>query len=428
MIKIITIILLSLTFISCSAKHIPVKPNEIAFQGEDTYILFALNYEEKGDYKNAAIVFEELYKKSLKKEYLYRFLTDDLKAGEYKKVITKVDNLSKNSFSDEKLLRYKIKALIKLDRLDSAKKLAVSLAAKTQNADDYLLASDIFIKKKEYDIALKYLDSAYVKNYNEKILDRMAVILYSNLHRKKDAIAYLETDTRINGCSKLICNRLIGIYSHENNINGLLTTYKRLYNVNKSEQVAQKIIQIYAYKREYVKLINFLEESGANDNILLQLYIKGKNYDKAYKLANKLYVKTGDANYLGQGAIYEYETYEKNISKKRVIEIVKKLENVVAQTKNPLYENYLGYILIDREIDVKKGMGYIKDVLKQDPDSAYYLDSLAWGYYKLGECKKADSIFNKVVTLEGGNDSEVLKHINEVKKCLNKTKKVRKRR
>ncbi|SFV66261.1 FIG00545237: hypothetical protein [hydrothermal vent metagenome] len=431
MIKIVALLLLFFGFVGCSTHHIPIKPSEKAFDGEDTYILFALHEEHIGNYKSAATLFEKLYEKSLKKEYLYRSLADDLKADEYKKVVARVDALSDNSLNDAKLVRYKIKALMKLSQLEKAKKLAVSLAKKTKDVNDYLLASDVYIKKKEYKMALKYLDSAYVQNYNEKILDKMAIILYVNLDRKKDAIAYLETYTRINGCSKLICKRLIGIYSHENNIEGLLSTYKRLYNVEKSDNIAQKIIQIYAYKRDYIKLINFLEESGADDDLLLQLYITGKNYDKAYKLANKLYEKSADVKYLGQSAVYEYESSENNISKKRVLDVVKKLEDVVIQTKDPLYENYLGYILIDKGIDVKKGMQYIKDVLKKSPDSAYYLDSLAWGYYKLGECKKAEKIFKKVATLEGGDNPEVIKHINAVKRCLNrsyKRKKVRKER
>jgi hypothetical protein len=101
----------------------------------------------------------------------------------------------------------------------------------------------------------------------------------------------------------------------------------------------------------------------------------------------------------------------------------------VEVTHDSLYENYLGYILIDHEVDVHKGMDYIKDVLKSKPESAFYLDSLGWGYYKLGECKKAKKIFNKVVTLEGGDDPEVIKHVNAVNACLKKShkKKVEKR-
>ncbi len=426
MIKIIIALLVSLFFISCSAHKAVPKPSEKAFEGEDVYIMFALRAEQIKDYKSAAALFEKLYDKAHKKEYLYRSLKDALYAKEYTYVVQKVDALTEGSFDDAKLVRYKVMALVALGKLDLAKKLAMDLADTTQNADDYLLASDVLTKKKEYDLAVRYLDSAYIQNYNEKILDKMAIILYVNLNRKKDAIAYLETHTRVNGCSKIICNRLIGFYSHENNIDGLLSVYRRLYNIDKDENIAQKIIQIYAYKRDYVQLINFLEESGADDDVLLQLYITGKNYDKAYKLAQKLFDKTGDIKYLGQNAIYEYESNLENISQKVLHDVVKKLEEVVIQTKDPLYENYLGYILIDHDIDVKKGMKYIQNVLKNNPESAYYLDSLAWGYYKLGECKKAKKLFDKIVTMEGGDNKEVVKHINAVKDCVEKSHKKRK--
>ena len=426
MIKIITAFLVSLLFISCSTHKVAPKPSEKAFEGEDIYIMFALRAEQIKDYKSAAALFEKLYDKADKKEYLYRSLKDALYAKEYNYVVQRVDELTEGSLDDGKLVRYKVMALVALKKLNAAKKLAMALADKTQNADDYLLASDVLIKKKEYDLAVKYLGSAYVQNYNEKILDKMAIILYVNLDRKKDAIAYLETHTRVNGCSKLICNRLIGFYSHENNLEGLLSVYKRLYSLEKDENIAQKIIQIYAYKRDYVQLINFLEESGADDDVLLQLYITGKNYDKAYKLAQKLFDKTGDVKYLGQNAIYEYESHLKNISKSVLQDVVKKLEEVVIQTQDPLYENYLGYILIDHDLDVKKGMKYIRNVLKNNPESAYYLDSLAWGYYKLGECKKAKKLFDKIVTMEGGDNKEVVKHVNAVKACVQKSHKKRK--
>ena len=88
-----------------------------------------------------------------------------------------------------------------------------------------------------------------------------------------------------------------------------------------------------------------------------------------------------------------------------------------------LYLNYLGYILIDHNIDVKKGMDYVKKALKNEPNSAYYLDSLAWGYYKLGNCKRADAIMQKVVALGEGDQPEVKEHIEMIKKCLQNSKK-----
>jgi tetratricopeptide (TPR) repeat protein len=423
MIRNILLFLFALFFISCSQQPKVVKPYEKAFEGEDTYIIFALRAEQLKDFKGASALFEKLYDKAGKKEYLYRSLQDALLAKENKEVITKVDTITQGSLDDAILIRLKVLALMGMGKLDSAKALAISLAKKTQKADDYLLAGDVFIKNQEFDQALKYLESAYAKEYNEKILDKMAVLLYANLDRKKDAIAYLETHTRVHGCSKRICSRLIGIYSNENNIEGLLSVYKRLYELDKNDKIAKKIIQIYAYKRDYVQLINFLEESGADDEVLLQLYSSGKNYKKAAKLAQKLYSDTGDITYLGQNAIYEYESYGKSISKEKLDDVIKKLKEVVEVSDDPLYLNYLGYILIDHSVDVKKGMEYVEKVLQNNPDSAYYIDSLAWGYYKLGKCKKAKELMNKVVKLEGGDNVEVLEHVQKIDECLKKSHK-----
>ncbi len=420
MIKVIAILFVSLFFVACTTHPKPVAPDEKAFEAEDFYIMMALNAELSKHYNTAARVFDELYEKSSKKEYLYRSLQNYLLAKENNKVVETVDSITEGSFSDPLLVRLKVIALMEMGRLDYAKKLSIALAKETQSADDYLLASDVYIKNQEFGVALKYLESAYMKEYNEKILDKMAIILYVNLHRKKDAVAYLETHTRVHGCSQLICKRLIGIYSNENNIEGLLSVYKRLYNLNKDKAIAKKIIRIYAYKRDYVKLIDFLEETHADDDVLLELYVTGKNYAKASILAQKLYDETGDIRYLGQSAIYEYEAHSKKMSKKVLTSVVDKLTKVARETEESLYLNYLGYILIDHDLDVKKGMYYIKKVLKSNPDSAFYLDSLAWGYYKLHQCIKAKKIMDKVVKMEGGDNAEVLLHVKKINECYKK--------
>ena len=420
MIKVIVILFVSLFFVACAMYPKPIAPDEKAFEKEDINILLALNAEQTHAYLTAAQRFEVLYEKSSKKEYLYRALQNYIRAKKYDLTVVKIDAVTKNSLEDKVLARLKIVALMEMGKLDSAKKLAISLAKTTQDADDYLLTSDVYIKNQEFDTSLKYLESAYMKEYNEKILDKMAIILYVNLHRKKDAIAYLETHTRVHGCSKLICNRLIGIYSNENNIDGLLSVYKRLYSMTKDKAIVKKIVRIYAYKRDYVKLIDFLEETQADDEVLLELYVQGKNYANASKLAQKLYEEKSDIRYLGQSAIYEYEAKSRNMSQKVLQHVIAKLSKVVKQTNDPLYLNYLGYILIDHDIDVKKGMSYIHKVLKTNPNSAYYLDSLAWGYYKLHQCDKAKSIMDKVVSMEGSDNPEVMLHVKKINECYKK--------
>ncbi len=401
-------------------------PNEKAFEEEDRYILFALRAEQLGSFKTAANIFTTIYEKSNKKEYLYRSIEDNIAAKEDELAVKRADAYLEEYPNDIELLRLKVLALFALSQLQDAKKLAVYVASKTKQAEDYLIASEVYIKLHEYDMAVRYLESAYAKEHNEDILDKMSIILYVNLGRKKDAIAHLETHSRMLGCSEKICSRLIAFYSNDNNLDGILSTYLRLYELNSSKEILKKIIQIYTYKQDYKALEAFLEKSGGDDAALLQLYIAQKAYKKAYPLAQKLYDDTLDINYLGQSAIFEYESY-KTKSQELLKRVVKKLEKVVSEIKDPLYLNYLGYILIDHDMDVKKGMEYIREVLKEQPNSAFYLDSLAWGYYKLNQCSKAKELILKVQTLEGGDDPEVSTHLEAIKKCLTQTtKKVKK--
>ena len=400
----------------------PLKPNEKAFAEEDAYILFALRAEQVKDHKSASELYEILYTKSDKKEYLYRSLENELVEKKYDKIIKRVDTELTDGDYDANLVRFKVVSLFELNKLNEAIVLSVDLAAKTKEPRDYLLTSEIYIKRQEFDLAVRYLESAYAKEHNEQILDKMSIVLYVNLGKKKEAIAHLETHSRMLGCSRVVCMRLAAFYSNDNNIEGLLSTYLRLYNVDKDPEIAKKIVQIYTYKRDYLNLMDFLESSRSDDETLLQIYSSAKNYEKAFPLADELYEKTSEVQYLGQSAIFEYENAKNRNDKKLLDSVVLKLEKVVSQTREPIYLNYLGYILIDHELDVKRGMKYIDEVLKVQPDSAFYLDSKAWGYYRLGQCKIANKLMKKVQKLEGGDDPEVLSHVKAIKKCLKKKK------
>jgi len=425
MIKIIIFSFLLLIFSGCVGifSSPEVKPNVKVFEEEDAYILIALRTEQVKKYEASSSIFNTLYEKSNKKEYLYRSLQNDLAAGKNEHAISRIDTLLDTSLDDFVLTRLKIVALVQLLRLEEAKILAIALVEKSKAVDDYVLVSDIYIEEKKFDTAMKYLESAYAKDYSEEVLDKMSIVLYVNLQRKKDAIAQLETHTRVHGCSRLICARLIGFYSNENNIDGLLSAYLRLYQIDNSEEISTKIVQIYGYKKEYIKLISFLESSQSDDILLLQLYANSKNYAKAFPLADKLYTKIGEAAYLGQSAIYEFESATNKNDKVMLHRVIRKLQSVIKSDKSPLYLNYLGYLLIDNEIDVKGGMKHVQSAMKNDPNSAFYLDSLAWGYYKLGDCAKAEKIMKKVLTLEGADDKEVRLHLKAIQKCVKEQKK-----
>lgn len=426
MIKLLLVII-GLLFSACVSPKVLVHSsekiehkNKKLFPQEDSLIMFALRAEQIKDFSSAANIFDTLYLKSQRKEYLHRCLQNLLYLKHNAKVLSKIASLDVSVTNDPILRRLKIVALIQENRLDEALGLGLILVEKSQIEDDYILVSDIYSMQEKYDEAIKYLQSAYSKEYSEKILDKMSIILYVNLARKKDAIAQLETHSMVHGCSTLICKRLISFYSNDNNMQGLLSAYKRYYAFNPTKEISKKIIQLYGYKKEYVKLLLFLEESKSDDVTLLQLYVGAKNYKKASILANELYIETGNSKYFGESIIYEYESEKDKNDKVFLNNLFNKFETLLEMDSQALYFNYYGYLLIDHNRDVRKGMEYIKKALLVEEDSAYFLDSLAWGYYRLGECKTSLELIQKVRSLQGGDDPEVIKHHEKIKKCKGK--------
>lgn len=411
------IALLLFAFFSGCAMHSPSEPKgyEKSFAQEDIYILTALYAEEQGDYEGASRIFEALYRESEKKEYLLRSLKNDMAAQKYERVIQKAHTAAKEDLEPQ---RFKIIALLKLERVKEAKEFAIALVQHSKNVDDKLLLGDICINLKEYEEALQHFEEAYAKEHHEKIITKIALVLYLHLERKKDAIAQLETHSRIHGCTVALCNTLAGFYSSQNDMSALAATYERAYKLEESSEIAKKIIQIYRYQGEYVKMRDFLQESKSDNELLLQLYIREKNYKAASSLAKELYEESGDLLFLGQSAIFEYESSEDKNDKAMHKSVIAKLTEVIAFKKDAMYLNYLGYLLIDHDIDVQKGIFYVKEALQIEPDSAYYLDSLAWGYYKLGNCTEAAKIMKKVATMEGGDNEEVVKHSKAIEECV----------
>ena len=154
------------------------KKNKKVFEEEDALIMFALRAEQLRDYESASKIFDKLYDKSNKKEYLYRSLQNTLVLKDAQKVINRIDEITDNTLDDYDLIRLKIIALIQQGRLSEAQHLAISLVERSEAVDDYILVSDIYVRNQEFDIAVKYLESAYFKDYNEKICNNNNIINY----------------------------------------------------------------------------------------------------------------------------------------------------------------------------------------------------------------------------------------------------------
>ena len=122
--------------------------------------------------------------------------------------------------------------------------------------------------------------------------------------------------------------------------------------------------------------------------------------------------------WLAEYGIMLFESAKNKKDKKLLERVVDKLSRAIKEgLDEPIYYNYLGYLLIDNDIDIKRGIKLVKKALKSEPDSAFYIDSLAWGYYKLGRCEEAYKLMKKVIKKLGSDDEEIKNHLKKIKKC-----------
>jgi Flp pilus assembly protein TadD len=61
--------------------------------------------------------------------------------------------------------------------------------------------------------------------------------------------------------------------------------------------------------------------------------------------------------------------------------------------------NYLGYSWVDQGMNLKQAMDYIRKAVELKPDDGYYVDSLGWAYYRLGNMPAAVEHLERAVEL-----------------------------
>jgi len=333
------------------------------------------------------------------------------------------DRRQKGEELTEANLRYLIVALLAKKETDAAKTEAFGLVEKSPAELNYLMLAEVYLAEHEHIKALSTLEEAYQLNYSEKALDKIAVIIYANMNNPYQAIARIEAHSQHLGYSLLLTKRLIAFYGAQKDEKGLLKNYPKLYELEPTEYNAGILIQLYCNAKKVPELTQFLERTHSNDELLLRIYTSEKVFSKAITLSQKLYEETGDIDYLGQKAIYQYEAAENRGDKKLLDSVIGDLTKVVEVKEEGYYLNYLGYCMIEHDRNVSVGIDYVKRALAIEPDSGYFIDSLAWGYYKQGECQKADALMDRVIELLGADDPEVKAHRKAINKCLSSTKK-----
>ncbi|MFP3920757.1 MAG: tetratricopeptide repeat protein [Dichotomicrobium sp.] len=61
--------------------------------------------------------------------------------------------------------------------------------------------------------------------------------------------------------------------------------------------------------------------------------------------------------------------------------------------------NYLGYSWVDQDMHLDEAMDLIREAVRSEPNNGYYVDSLGWAHYKLGNYDRAVEHLEKAVEL-----------------------------
>jgi len=408
-------------FTGCAINNQPSADQKL-FEEEDELIVYALEFEQMKSYDDSVDIYMELFNKTNRYIYLTRALRLNLEQKKYDKVIELAqNNINEDSHEYENIYRLYIDALRKSKKYELALKNAKELLSQSNNSRNYEIIGDINYLKKDYAQAVTYYESAYASDYKPRTLLNLVNILYVFLDEKEKALSYLETHIRLYGDALIVNYKLLSIYQEQKDINGIISILKRIYYKYKKDGNAVSMMKTnellisYLEKKDIKQAIVFLEKENNDPEKLLSLYRQTNQIQKALDIIMSIYKKSGNIDLLAQVAVLEFENAP---DKRKVMDsVIKKFEEVLTVLDNHIYQNYLGYILIDLEVDVKKGLKYVNMALKKAPNNIAYIDSLAWGQYKLKKCKKAYINMKKVVDAIGLDDEEIKLHWKKIKEC-----------
>ncbi len=414
-------ILLSFFLTACS-KIIVVYPDYKEYKSDDfdLRVMRAYNYEYFKQYKEARDEFLNLYQDYNSSGFLENAF-----------LLTLANNLDRQTElnilaqpylnQNDNLKRLSILYALNSNNLKDAQKLIKELLEKKDDDPRNLeIYGDILVRKNDLKNAVKYYRSAYSQVQNEEILFKL-IGVYAILNDTLNIKNILEISKKTNGCTLRTCILLVKIYHNEKNLEGLKEIYSALYKITKDKNFVLALMEILISEGKNEEALNIALQYDIDDDIKLTLYQNLKRFEDAKKMSLELYNKTQNKEYLLRTAVFEFESanLSKKITPKIINSVKEKFEKAIDKESSALYLNYYGYLLIDYDLDFKKGMELVQQALEKDPHNFYYLDSLAWGYYKLGDCNKAWEILQQTLSdKEFASSDESKAHIKAIKACI----------
>lgn len=184
----------------------------------------------------------------------------------------------------------------------------------------------------------------------------------------------------------------------------ILTRLSYYYSLQRKPKVVIK----------YLKKAIQLDDDNAHVYYLLSLaYFDAKKYAKSKKMVLK-------------AIELKEEFHEAHFHLGMLLDTTGKFKDAVVELEKAIdikpdfatALNYLGYSLVDRNMELERGGELIAKALEVNPDNGAFIDSMGWYYFKKGQFVKAEEWLDRAG--EKLRDSVVFDHIGDIKLKLNK--------
>ena len=390
---------------------------------EDLFIVQGFAALDSRDFTSAKEAFNNAYKANPNPSYLKEILGILVAQNNLQEAQREAYVFLKKYPKDEMVRSVLIGILTNTKQFDLALKEAKLLLQDHKNAENYELISSVYFLRQDYNNAAKYLRLAYNINPSPVLLDKLAATYLLFLKDSNTAISLYETHIKTQEITKQIGDKLAAIYLESKRYLDAARIYTLLFKETNTQDYARFILEIYAKNKRLDLAESFLLKHPnieARDVLLFEIYRLQKNIAKSIKQAEIIYQNTQDLNFLAYKAMLSYE-HSKTHTKISLKAIEDDLKQAALSTNEPIYLNYLGYLMIDHDFNdkkrVKEGINYVQKSLEKDPSNPYYLDSLAWGYFKLKDCKNAKATIQQIPKSQIQKEQEIKAHFQKISQC-----------
>ena len=248
----------------------------------------------------------------------------------------------------------------------------------------YNLAQTLY-SQNMFETSLALAQTSLYLDKDNHLVKYLISLNLNSLNKKQLAIEYMKSIP-------------VESYTSWNSILSIAELYIDLKQYSFASEFLNKLVKSYPEKTEILYKLG-------------ELYHIQNNYDDAIKYFSKaISILNPIENkhwylYYSRGMAYE-RSNKWNLAEKDF------LYSIELSPEQPLTLNYLGYSWIDSGKNIDKAKKLINKAVKLRPNDGYFVDSLGWAYYRMGEYEKAVMELEKAVSLVP-NDPIINDHLGD---------------